>query len=54
MSPAAYLGEFEQLILLALVRLGDDALEDGGLAGYRWGLERKQALIAQELELAAS
>jgi O6-methylguanine-DNA--protein-cysteine methyltransferase len=22
--------------------------EDGGLGGYRWGLDRKQALLAQE------
>ncbi|MGH9730274.1 MAG: MGMT family protein [Candidatus Acidiferrales bacterium] len=26
--------------------------EDGNLAGYRWGLERKSALIAQEKHLA--
>ena len=24
--------------------------KDGGLAGYRWGLERKKALLALELE----
>jgi O6-methylguanine-DNA--protein-cysteine methyltransferase len=22
--------------------------EDGGLGGYRWGLERKEALLARE------
>jgi AraC family transcriptional regulator of adaptative response/methylated-DNA-[protein]-cysteine methyltransferase len=27
--------------------------EDGSLAGYRWGLERKQALLAQEKQTAA-
>lgn len=27
--------------------------EDGGLGGYRWGLERKQALLERERELAA-
>jgi AraC family transcriptional regulator of adaptative response/methylated-DNA-[protein]-cysteine methyltransferase len=26
---------------------------DGGLGGYRWGLERKQALLAQEKQFAA-
>jgi AraC family transcriptional regulator of adaptative response/methylated-DNA-[protein]-cysteine methyltransferase len=27
--------------------------EDGSLAGYRWGLERKQALLAQEKQTLA-
>jgi AraC family transcriptional regulator of adaptative response/methylated-DNA-[protein]-cysteine methyltransferase len=27
--------------------------EDGGLGGYRWGLERKQALLAHEKEMSA-
>jgi AraC family transcriptional regulator of adaptative response/methylated-DNA-[protein]-cysteine methyltransferase len=24
--------------------------EDGGLGGYRWGIERKEKLLAQESE----
>jgi AraC family transcriptional regulator of adaptative response/methylated-DNA-[protein]-cysteine methyltransferase len=27
---------------------------DGALAGYRWGIERKRALIAREREAAAT
>jgi O-6-methylguanine DNA methyltransferase len=26
--------------------------EDGGLGGYRWGMERKETLLAQEKEVA--
>ncbi len=28
-------------------------LADGGLGGYRWGIERKRALLARESELAS-
>ena len=38
----------------AICRLTMDVREDGGLGGYRWGVERKARLLEQERRLRDS
>ena len=34
--------------------IGASVVRDGDLAGYRWGIERKRALLAAEQEAVAT
>jgi hypothetical protein len=48
--PESLTGSFRQVTVPAAGRLsrGHVVCPDGGLGGYRWGVQRKQALLAQE------